>query len=579
MTGMPTAATVPSPADGLLLATYTWDDVPASRSASCSWCTGWPSTAPVRPLRPGPGRGRVRGGGRRQPRPRRLGVRRGPAGQLRRRRVRRASWPTSPRTPGLTRAAPPGPAAVRLRALPGLDGHAERAAGRTGPLRRGGAQRLDHPGRPGPGAGAACPPTSPAWPPSTPASSRGPASSGSAATPPRSTPTWPTRSAGSPPRTRSSAACWPPPSAPPTRPAVRADLPLLLVSGDRDPVGGPGGANVTALADRYRAAGVTDVHAVALPGRPARAGQRDQPRRGHRRRRGMADGAPPALSRLLAPLQLRGRTLPSRVVFCAHLTNLAVDRLPSPAQTAYYAARAAGGAGLVDHRGAVGRPGRPALREGRRRHRPGRGRPVPGDRRTRCTRTAGWSSPSSTTTAGRAARCTPGCRCWRPRRWPTRCSARCPGRPPPPTWPPWSPASPGSPGTSGTAVWTASSCRPRQSSLLRAFLSPRANRRTDGCGRRPGPAAARGGRRRPGGPGPGPAARRPAGRRTNRTGRRPRTPSPPRTGWPATGAVDWLSTTVGVATESLYLVEPSMATGHRATRCRWPPGSAPPGCR
>ncbi len=61
----------------------------------------------------------------------------------------------------------------------------------------------------------------------------------------------------------------------------------------------------------------------------------------------MADGAPPALSRLLAPLRLRGRTLPSRVVFCAHLTNLAVDRLPSAAQTAYYAARAAGGAGLV----------------------------------------------------------------------------------------------------------------------------------------------------------------------------------------------------------------------------------------
>ncbi len=47
---------------------------------------------------------------------------------------------------------------------------------------------------------------------------------------------------------------------------VRADLPVLLVSGDRDPVGGPGGANVTALADRYRAAGVTDVQLSLYPG-------------------------------------------------------------------------------------------------------------------------------------------------------------------------------------------------------------------------------------------------------------------------------------------------------------------------
>ncbi|MCO7221179.1 mycofactocin system FadH/OYE family oxidoreductase 2, partial [Klenkia sp. PcliD-1-E] len=51
--------------------------------------------------------------------------------------------------------------------------------------------------------------------------------------------------------------------------------------------------------------------------------------------------------RLADPLPLRGRTLRNRLVFCAHLTNLAVDRLPSPAHTAYYAARAAGGAALV----------------------------------------------------------------------------------------------------------------------------------------------------------------------------------------------------------------------------------------
>lgn len=47
---------------------------------------------------------------------------------------------------------------------------------------------------------------------------------------------------------------------------IRSDLPLLLVSGDRDPVGGPGGANVTALAERYRAAGLTDVELRLRPG-------------------------------------------------------------------------------------------------------------------------------------------------------------------------------------------------------------------------------------------------------------------------------------------------------------------------
>jgi alpha-beta hydrolase superfamily lysophospholipase len=40
---------------------------------------------------------------------------------------------------------------------------------------------------------------------------------------------------------------------------IRADLPVLVISGDRDPVGGPGGSNVTELADRYRQAGLTDV--------------------------------------------------------------------------------------------------------------------------------------------------------------------------------------------------------------------------------------------------------------------------------------------------------------------------------
>lgn len=40
---------------------------------------------------------------------------------------------------------------------------------------------------------------------------------------------------------------------------IRPDLPVLVLSGDRDPVGGPGGSNVSALAERYRDAGLTDV--------------------------------------------------------------------------------------------------------------------------------------------------------------------------------------------------------------------------------------------------------------------------------------------------------------------------------
>ena len=40
--------------------------------------------------------------------------------------------------------------------------------------------------------------------------------------------------------------------------AIRKDLPIYLFSGDRDPVG-LGGALVTRVADRYRAAGITDV--------------------------------------------------------------------------------------------------------------------------------------------------------------------------------------------------------------------------------------------------------------------------------------------------------------------------------
>jgi len=46
---------------------------------------------------------------------------------------------------------------------------------------------------------------------------------------------------------------------------IRPDLPVLVISGDRDPVGGTGSRNVTALAERYRDAGLTDVTVTLYP--------------------------------------------------------------------------------------------------------------------------------------------------------------------------------------------------------------------------------------------------------------------------------------------------------------------------
>lgn len=51
--------------------------------------------------------------------------------------------------------------------------------------------------------------------------------------------------------------------------------------------------------------------------------------------------------RLFSPLRLSSQTLRNRVVFTAHLTNSARDGLPTEQHTAYYAARAAGGVGMI----------------------------------------------------------------------------------------------------------------------------------------------------------------------------------------------------------------------------------------
>ena len=50
---------------------------------------------------------------------------------------------------------------------------------------------------------------------------------------------------------------------------------------------------------------------------------------------------------LLSPLRIGPLTVQNRVVFSAHLTNYAHDGLPTEQHAAYYAARAAGGAGLI----------------------------------------------------------------------------------------------------------------------------------------------------------------------------------------------------------------------------------------
>lgn len=50
---------------------------------------------------------------------------------------------------------------------------------------------------------------------------------------------------------------------------------------------------------------------------------------------------------LFSPFQIGPVTVQNRIVFSAHLTNYAVDGRPSEQHAAYYAARAAGGAGLI----------------------------------------------------------------------------------------------------------------------------------------------------------------------------------------------------------------------------------------
>ncbi len=50
---------------------------------------------------------------------------------------------------------------------------------------------------------------------------------------------------------------------------------------------------------------------------------------------------------LFTPIRIGHTSIPNRIVFAAHLTNLAGENLPGPRLTAYYAERARGGCGLI----------------------------------------------------------------------------------------------------------------------------------------------------------------------------------------------------------------------------------------
>ena len=55
----------------------------------------------------------------------------------------------------------------------------------------------------------------------------------------------------------------------------------------------------------------------------------------------------PQFPMLFSPLKVGSIEVPNRIVFSAHLTNLAEDNLPGPSLIQYYEERAKGGVGLI----------------------------------------------------------------------------------------------------------------------------------------------------------------------------------------------------------------------------------------
>src|SRR5690606_23571743 len=128
--------------------------------------------------------------------------------------------------------------------------------------------------------------------------------------------------------------------------------------------GGAGGPGHRRAADAGRRSGG---RRRPPPARGCSLAGRGGPRARGRRRRGPADhprgdprGAPPGVRggggagvrstrfrHLFTPLRIGPVVVPNRIVFAAHLTNYAEDGLPTDQHAAYYEARAAGGAGLI----------------------------------------------------------------------------------------------------------------------------------------------------------------------------------------------------------------------------------------
>src|SRR5258708_13385867 len=50
---------------------------------------------------------------------------------------------------------------------------------------------------------------------------------------------------------------------------------------------------------------------------------------------------------LFTPMRIGQTVIPNRIVFAAHLTNLAEDNLPGPRLIAYYTERGRGGGGVI----------------------------------------------------------------------------------------------------------------------------------------------------------------------------------------------------------------------------------------
>ena len=277
-----------------------------------------------------------------------------------------------------------------------------------------------------------------------------------------------------------------------------------------------------------------------------------------------------------APSWGRHEPLPLPVLAAAHRAGGAAQShrvLRSPdelrgGRPAHRAARgvlrsACGRWGRTDrHRGALHPPHGLAVREVDPRLPPGRSSPATGASPKRCIATARRSSPRSTTTAARGRACTAGCRCGRRRRWPTRCSARCRRR----STGARSPRS--SPATRGRRTLQGGRVRRHRAAVLaqldRARLPLACHERPHGRVRRlarePGPAAAARSSPR--------CARRSAA--TSRSASGCAATSSSRAAPPSTtrstsramveaqGLTDYLNTSIGVATASLYMIEASM---------------------